>query len=199
MDLRSGKTKSCGCVHKEHLKEMDLRGQRFGKLVAKRRAGRDKFKDFLWKCDCDCGNEHIASRLTLRSGDTKSCGCLKRETKYPQPKGERQAFYSYRTTARSRGFPFDLTIEQTVELMTKPCFYCGAKPSNVRRTDEGDFVYSGIDRINNKLGYTKGNCVPCCIDCNKAKTTRSLRDFVEWGMRLGKRLSLYHAPTEVAS
>lgn len=30
----------------------------------------------LWLCRCDCGNEHIARGNGLRTGDTKSCGCL---------------------------------------------------------------------------------------------------------------------------
>lgn len=34
----------------------------------------------MWKCLCDCGNETIASGKDIRSGNTKSCGCLKRKS-----------------------------------------------------------------------------------------------------------------------
>lgn len=34
----------------------------------------------VWKCVCDCGKEHEASRANLESGNVKSCGCLKKET-----------------------------------------------------------------------------------------------------------------------
>lgn len=33
----------------------------------------------MWKCKCDCGNEHVVSGGNLKSGDVKSCGCLAHE------------------------------------------------------------------------------------------------------------------------
>lgn len=33
-----------------------------------------------WKCVCDCGLTVIATANNLRNGNTKSCGCLRRET-----------------------------------------------------------------------------------------------------------------------
>ena len=32
-----------------------------------------------YRCKCDCGNEHIVTEYALKSGNTKSCGCLRRE------------------------------------------------------------------------------------------------------------------------
>lgn len=32
-----------------------------------------------WRCKCECGEEIIANRSSLMSGNTKSCGCLKKE------------------------------------------------------------------------------------------------------------------------
>ena len=56
----------------------DLSGQRFGRLVVLERTG-SKNNRPLWLCKCDCGNEKIVSTSGLKSGDTKSCGCLKQE------------------------------------------------------------------------------------------------------------------------
>ena len=33
----------------------------------------------IWKCICDCGNIVYASTNSLKSGNTKSCGCYKRD------------------------------------------------------------------------------------------------------------------------
>ena len=33
-----------------------------------------------WVCECECGATTIVSAASLRSGQTKSCGCLRRET-----------------------------------------------------------------------------------------------------------------------
>lgn len=53
----------------------NLKGQRFTRLVAVRRADNrgDKVR---WECQCDCGNLHVVDSLHLLNGKTKSCGCL---------------------------------------------------------------------------------------------------------------------------
>lgn len=40
---------------------------------------KDKYHKIYWKCICHCGNEFIASGNNLKSGNTKSCGCVKNE------------------------------------------------------------------------------------------------------------------------
>lgn len=37
--------------------------------------------------------------------------------------------------------------------------------------------YSGLDRIDSSLGYTYGNVVPCCGECNGMKSNHSLDQF----------------------
>lgn len=37
-----------------------------------------KVTNTYWRCKCECGNETIADRSSLMSGNTKSCGCLKK-------------------------------------------------------------------------------------------------------------------------
>lgn len=74
--LRSGHTKSCGCLHKKALLK-DLTNHRFGNLVVKEYYGKIK-KNHYWKCICDCGNLVIVNGANLRAGQTRSCGCLKR-------------------------------------------------------------------------------------------------------------------------
>ena len=33
----------------------------------------------IWKCLCDCGRTHLAAAKSIKSGSTKSCGCLRGE------------------------------------------------------------------------------------------------------------------------
>ena len=61
-------------------KLIDLTGQRFGRLLVVKRAGSDKQKRAKWECQCDCGNEAVVVSSYLINGETKSCGCLIRET-----------------------------------------------------------------------------------------------------------------------
>lgn len=55
------------------MRAIDLAGRRFGRLVAQERDGGS------WRCLCDCGNELIVKTGNLSSGNTKSCGCHRRD------------------------------------------------------------------------------------------------------------------------
>lgn len=73
--IRSGEKKSCGCLHRSFLV-----GQRFGRLVVVEETDRRQGRRIIYKCKCDCGNHVYVSSDSLKSGHTKSCGCLMRET-----------------------------------------------------------------------------------------------------------------------
>jgi hypothetical protein len=62
----------------KRLYNVSLVGRRFGRLIVKEPAGKVKNEAF-WLCMCDCGNKKIVRGGHLKSGDTSSCGCLKRE------------------------------------------------------------------------------------------------------------------------
>lgn len=49
----------------------DLTGKKFGRLTAVSYLG-----DCKWRCLCDCGNETVVYAHNLKSGNSKSCGCL---------------------------------------------------------------------------------------------------------------------------
>lgn len=64
-------------------KFFDLTGQRFGRLVVIERAENRIYQCGgtcgQWKCQCDCGEIVIKTSQGLRSGKSKSCGCLRLE------------------------------------------------------------------------------------------------------------------------
>lgn len=72
-DLRRGNTKSCGCWASPVLV-----GERFERLVALSEAGKRRGVR-LWLCQCDCGKNAFVTATSLRSGGTRSCGCLRKE------------------------------------------------------------------------------------------------------------------------
>lgn len=80
--LRSGHTKSCGCLQKEKVTELghnnkkDLTGMRFGKLTVISFYGVTDSNKSIWHCKCDCGNETNVRACNLISGNTQSCGCI---------------------------------------------------------------------------------------------------------------------------
>lgn len=85
--IKSGHTKSCGCLVGEKAKEtaIDLTGQKFGRLTVIERAGSSKDRFALWLCECSCYDKNgkhprkIIRGDSLRNNSTKSCGCLNKE------------------------------------------------------------------------------------------------------------------------
>lgn len=55
-------------------------GKRFGRLVVLACIGYDSHRNIMYMCHCDCGNFKRAPGSALRSGATRSCGCLQRES-----------------------------------------------------------------------------------------------------------------------
>jgi hypothetical protein len=57
----------------------NLTGKTFGRLTVVE-FDHSKDKKSYWKCKCICGNITISRSDQLKNGQTKSCGCLKKET-----------------------------------------------------------------------------------------------------------------------
>lgn len=66
---------------KQHIIQ-DIRGNRYGRLTVKEFAYQKEGKvsrTTYWLCECNCGNIKAISSRDLKSGKTKSCGCIKKE------------------------------------------------------------------------------------------------------------------------
>ena len=75
--VKNGYIKSCGCLRKINAKKStfkDLTGLRFNYLLVLEYAGRKNGRT-MWKCQCDCGNITYVDSNSLKSGNTKACGC----------------------------------------------------------------------------------------------------------------------------
>lgn len=74
-DLRNGHTTSCGCNKLNAL--IDETNNKYGWLTVLSYAGASEGGGAEWKCLCDCGNIITVRAQSLRSGHTRSCGCVK--------------------------------------------------------------------------------------------------------------------------
>src|SRR5215472_1004899 len=133
--------------------------QRYGRLTVlrlSRRRGR-----VAWECQCDCGQSIVVARSELQTGDTQSCGCLRRENTQQQ---FRRHGMSQSGTYRS----WKLMKRRCLNPNTVQWRYYGGRGIWVcqrwRRfenflADMGERP-SGmtIDRINNDDGYYPENC-----------------------------------------
>jgi len=189
-------TKSCGCLRSEMRRKTGKNyvDQKFGMLTVLVRDFSKSRKDHnpYWKCKCDCGGETIVSINNLKKGETVSCGCFRLQqtksrakTLNTKNKGDsalNSVLYTYKYNAAQRNLEFKLADEEFRNLIFNNCGYCGAEPNNKskNRYGNGDVIYSGIDRIDNAVGYEKDNCIACCKNCNRAKYKMSYKEFLNW-------------------
>jgi hypothetical protein len=76
-------------------------------------------------------------------------------------------FDRYRVRAPKRGLVFELTVEQFIQGIMQPCYYCNE-----------DYDSIGFDRLDSDIGYTTENSVSCCTMCNMMKRKYNLNDFI---------------------
>lgn len=97
-------------------KFIDLTGRRFEHLTVVRRVDNDG-NDVQWLCKCDCkdGREVIVKGKYLRNGDTKSCGCIQKQSQSLNGKNNKRynsydltGEYGIGYTAKGEEFYFDL-------------------------------------------------------------------------------------------
>ena len=126
-----------------------------------------------------CGTQVILPIVYLSKGKTtlKSCGCSKKKLKsedyFDQTIGTpafNKLYRSYQRKAEKSGLPFTFSIETFYKIVQQDCYYCGEPAKQIFSTRSGrEFLYNGLDRKDNSLGYTTGNTVTCCGMCNHMK------------------------------
>lgn len=141
-----------------------------------------------WLAKCDCGNELIIIGRNLN--DKSSCGCSIKEWAKNLGMSNRQ----YEPKIQSAKAVFaryndgNLKFEEFYKLSQENCTYCNAKPDyksnvpyryngNVKYHDDGEFIYNGLDRVDNNQLHNLNNIVTCCGRCNTMKLNYSVEEF----------------------
>lgn len=170
-------------------------GQVFNRLTVMESIGKSKYGHLLYNCKCSCGNIKAVTGASLKRGEVQSCGCLKSENTTKMGKsrkgtshldkgdaGKNHLYLQYKHGAKKRNIEFKLTIEQVVAISSLNCYYCNVEPKQVinKESEIGSYLYNGIDRLDNTLGYTLDNCVPCCKVCNRSKSDMTIDEFYDW-------------------
>jgi len=75
--------------------------------------------------------------------------------------------YLLHKTANDRGILWELDEAFVFGLWQKPCYYCNVPMEMV-----------GLDRVDNDIGYTVENTVPCCTMCNIMKQSFGVDAFI---------------------
>jgi hypothetical protein len=89
----------------------------------------------------------------------------------------------YKKGAITRSITFLISLEEFKNIIAKNCYYCGSEPklsgtSKRYNKTHIQVKHNGVDRVDNSMGYTLDNCVPCCNFCNHMKRDYSKVDFL---------------------
>lgn len=174
---------------------MFVEGEKNNRLKVIKFSHYDKRHRKHYLCLYDCGKYKTIQGSMLRSGNTKSCGCLSTEVRKNRRISKNHSeitaiILGYKRHAKDRKLKWCLERDFIELVILKSCHYCGEHPSNIKRTKNSiDFgmKYNGIDRIDSCKDYIKSNVVPCCKQCNLAKRNISVDEFRSWAIRLGQK------------
>lgn len=141
----------------------DLRGKQFGRLTpieaqSIQTIGR---KRIFWRCECSCGGTTLVVASSLLVGDTKSCGCLQREsaaekgTKHGESRTRRYKTWNgiVQRCTNPRNQAFRNYGGRGITVCDNWLTYKGFT-EDVPPPPDGDF---SLDRIDNNRGYEPGN------------------------------------------
>lgn len=94
-DLKNGSVRSCGCIRRTTARSqtfVDITGKTFNRLTAVE-CLTSRRNRAMWLFECQCGNYVVASGKDVRTGNTKSCGCLRIEGGFKA--GECHPYYNH--------------------------------------------------------------------------------------------------------
>lgn len=161
-------------------------GNKYGNLTVLGRHIGNTTRNAQWLCRCVCGRDVVVNGGELRKGNRTSCGCSQRRFRL-RPY---ESLYNWLVEHTARyGKYCELSYPQFLEFTKiKNCHYCGLKVKWAKFNISVNGNSYNLDRKDNKVGYTKSNCVVCCSTCNSMKSTLSYIAFVRRVKRIAKRL-----------
>lgn len=167
---------------------IELSGRQFGRLTVLRYLFNSE-----WACKCECGKECVVMTDKLKSGHTRSCGCLKRDaaTKHNDANSaEHRAWISMRSRCNNpndnayhnyggRGVKVSEAWDDYSVFLAE----MGRKPHPKMQ----------IDRKDNSKGYQPGNCqwATCKKNQNNKRSNRRVdfggrtQTIAEWAEEIG--------------
>lgn len=142
-------------------------GARYGRLVILQEAPSRNGK-LCYECRCDCGNTSVTTGVSLRCGNTRSCGCLCRDANLAIHK--KHGASSRRGGPRLRSYGIWNSMRSRCLTPTQKCFknYGGRGITVCDRWNDYAAFQSDmgepkpgetLERVDNEKGYSPDNCV----------------------------------------
>lgn len=138
------------------MEKINLTNKKFGRITALYPTEERKYRAIVWQCKCDCGNYINVTIQSLKSGNTKSCGCSRYKYNYKEEKLLKY-FTSLDFSAKRRKIEFKITLDDIYKQWYDQNGLCNYTNIKLKLPYEKDEFTGSIDRINSSIGYTKNN------------------------------------------
>ncbi len=184
--------KSCGCYHFKFISEYrgeDLTGQKFERLLVMKFIGpHPKERSSLFLCKCDCGNEIVVRGYSLKRGDQKSCGCLRKElmplANYKHGRSLTKEYLSAKRVKRKElhlehDSMWTEDMDRSIRNFYSECVVCGIDREEHINSYGKDLAIDHVLPLKLGYGLKPGNAVILCQRCNSIKNSKLLTDLPE--------------------
>lgn len=140
----------------------DLRGRRFGRLKVLRfvelRRCAGPYRQAFWKCRCSCGKIRTLLAHSLLRGNTKSCGCYKRDLLFKHGMNDTRVHRIWTNMINRVTNPKHPSHASYFDRGIQICDRWRDFRNFLADMEQPPSPRHSIDRINNSKGYAPGNC-----------------------------------------
>lgn len=139
---------------------IDITGKIFNDVEVLSRVENNKHNKAKFKCKCHCGNEFFCLGSSLKSGNTKSCGCLSRANRRTHGGTGTKLYYVWHDMIRRCYNTNHKNYKRYGYRGIKVCLDWKSDFSNFKEwsVDNGYKEGLSIDRIDNNGNYEPSNC-----------------------------------------
>lgn len=143
---------------------------------------------YLVECP-SCNSSNLKYGNTLKNIKIGCSPCYAKSLRRTDKKPAFSKYYSsLKANAKSRSIEVEISLDEFVKIASNNCYWCDLppQPKNGFKEWQDSVMISGIDRKDNSIGYTVQNSVPCCYDCNRAKSDLPIDLWMYWIARIVK-------------
>lgn len=129
---------------------------------------------------CECGQITRQEPAAVKRGFLKTCGKCGVKQYFGHDANLNQIYMTKSNRPLGGYSAFDITFEDFRRLTQSLCYWCGQWNPTKRVCRNGLITeWHGLDRLDNTIGHTLANCVPCCWDCNNMRGNMTTEEFIK--------------------
>lgn len=157
--------------------KLNIQGKQFNKLRALRCLGKNRHGQYMWRCECRCGNRSTVMAGDLVSGWTRSCGC----SRVVHGMSATRTYYAWRSMRNRCGSSSSRQYRNYGARGLSVCKRWRSFKMFLKDMGEAPRGKS-LERVDNSKGYRPSNCC-WATQVEQARNMRTNRVLIFQGVR----------------